>query len=668
MTTLTLTGVTAGGSAQGLERFVNPPVAKTYLSRQQFSVNGTTATFNIPFNYIDKSHIQVLINNVVIGTNLWFFASPSSVTLYSTPVIGTLVEVRRVTPLSALVTFTDGALLPAADLNLATLQNLYLSQEINDQYLASITDGLTSVAGYGGIVQSSPQQMIAAVVDSVLQSTLLASLNQRVSDIDLNAQAILSQATRVDSLQAIVDSLTIGGGSISTFLLSEQTARIAGDSALQSQLNLMGAMSGGSTAWILDMNKVQVDATTSFATRLAGIDSTAASNTAAIVTESTTRASADSTNATNISTVTTTVSGHTATLATQATSINGLSAQYTVKVDVNGRVAGFGLASTTINGATVSDFIVLANRFAIVDNANPTNTPIVPFVVTGGVVYMQNIVVGGALIDALAVSKLSSGSMSAAITVNGDLSLGTGKIIWDNGSYMKVAGIGFGASNDLLEWYGAHMAVSSCTKANAKWYLATDGSASFGGTTTGTLSIRTSASGATETIPSGMSQCVIELWGQTGQGGGSGNAGWGTQGGGGGSGAYSRTILNVSGQGGHTFTVSLGSGGSTANSTITAGTVTGFSTMTSPGGGNGTISTISLGGKPGAGGAAATGGTIINSVGVGGRPGDNGIGSDTGEGGTPVGGLYTAGNSGGHGIVSVGTQPGQSARASFYYT
>ena len=43
-----------------------------------------------------------------------------------------------------------------------------------------------------------------------------------------------------------------------------------------------------------------------------------------------------------------------------------LEAQYTVKVDLNGAVAGFGLASTTTaSGNIVSEFIVNADRFAI---------------------------------------------------------------------------------------------------------------------------------------------------------------------------------------------------------------------------------------------------------------------------------------------------------------
>ena len=60
----------------------------------------------------------------------------------------------------------------------------------------------------------------------------------------------------------------------------------------------------------------------------------------------------------------------------QAQSINGLEAQYTVKIDANGSVAGFGLASTTsAAGSNTSEFYVNANRFAILPDQVGTADP-----------------------------------------------------------------------------------------------------------------------------------------------------------------------------------------------------------------------------------------------------------------------------------------------------
>ena len=66
-----------------------------------------------------------------------------------------------------------------------------------------------------------------------------------------------------------------------------------------------------------------------------------------------------------ITTVQSKANGNTAAVQTHAKSINGLEAQYTVKVDVNGKVAGYGLATTPKNGTPESKFIVTADSFGV---------------------------------------------------------------------------------------------------------------------------------------------------------------------------------------------------------------------------------------------------------------------------------------------------------------
>ena len=75
--------------------------------------------------------------------------------------------------------------------------------------------------------------------------------------------------------------------------------------------------------------------------------------------------------ANKIDTVTTTLNGNTATIQTQQESLNGLSAKYTVKLDINGRAVGFGLAADSSGAAPRSEFAVVADKFYI---ASPNNT------------------------------------------------------------------------------------------------------------------------------------------------------------------------------------------------------------------------------------------------------------------------------------------------------
>ncbi len=109
----------------------------------------------------------------------------------------------------------------------------------------------------------------------------------------------------------------------------------------------------------------------------------------------------------------------------RANADNSLFAQYTVKIDANGYVSGFGLASTTIDAIPFSDFTVRADRFSVASPTGPGITPIVPFIVTttpqtiGGVsvpagVYMDsafiqngsisNVKIGNAAIDSVKIA------------------------------------------------------------------------------------------------------------------------------------------------------------------------------------------------------------------------------------------------------------------------
>jgi hypothetical protein len=110
---------------------------------------------------------------------------------------------------------------------------------------------------------------------------------------------------------------------------------------------------------------------------------------------------------------------------------NSLFAQYTVKIDNNGHVSGFGLASETVNGTTTSAFIIRADRFAVVDPSsasnNLTNSPSsdsVPFAVVDGVVYLKDAKIRDASITnakivSLTANKITAGYINAAIGLNG---------------------------------------------------------------------------------------------------------------------------------------------------------------------------------------------------------------------------------------------------------
>lgn len=91
-------------------------------------LTGVQTAFPVPFEYLSKAHVNVLVNGV-----------PASFTWTSTYIVNISpapvgsVYIYRLTPRDAsLNTYTDGSVLIADDLNASFTQNLFISQEIID--------------------------------------------------------------------------------------------------------------------------------------------------------------------------------------------------------------------------------------------------------------------------------------------------------------------------------------------------------------------------------------------------------------------------------------------------------------------------------------------------------------------------------------------------------
>jgi len=124
--------------------------------------------------------------------------------------------------------------------------------------------------------------------------------------------------------------------------------------------------------------------------------------------------------------VSTTAGGLVASAQESMTSVAGLEAQYSVKLDSNGYVAGFGLSSTTSSDTTngnFSEFNVNADRFAIVHPSNNGVTS--PFVVDGSNVYMEAAFIKDASITQAKIGTLNANAITATSLSSFTANLGT---------------------------------------------------------------------------------------------------------------------------------------------------------------------------------------------------------------------------------------------------
>ena len=124
--------------------------------------------------------------------------------------------------------------------------------------------------------------------------------------------------------------------------------------------------------------------------------------------------------ASSVSTISTTVGSNTTSIQQNTTSINGIEGEYSVRIDSNGYVAGFGL----INGGSGSSaFYVRADKFAI---ASPGQNSIIPFTVvttpytaSNGVSVPAGTYIDAAYIKAATITAAKIGSVNADTITSG---------------------------------------------------------------------------------------------------------------------------------------------------------------------------------------------------------------------------------------------------------
>jgi hypothetical protein len=340
-----------------------------------------------------------------------------------------------------------------------------------------------------------------------------------VTDVRItqNAAAIVAeQVARANGDSANATSIN----TVSANLTTETNNRIAGDSTLQTNINTVAAS-------VTTETNARVAADSANASSISTVS-------ASLTTETNNRIAGDNALQGSINTVSASVTTET---NARVSAINGVEAKYGIKVNANGHVAGFGLIATnnTYGNAGDSEFIMDATRVKIFNGSSA----VAPFLVSGGTVYMQNVVVQNAQISSLDMGKVTAGNIQAALsaTTAGSIRFGktyygsptagiylgySGGYVFDIGSsstYMRWNGSGldlYGATITLagaggytrylgvdvastyIDWYGT----GSITDANAKFFIKKDGSAMFGGRIRGEFEPKAWASIQGEGTPS----------------------------------------------------------------------------------------------------------------------------------------------------------------------
>lgn len=263
-----------------------------------------------------------------------------------------------------------------------------LTAYTDGKILAEATARLQLSAQLNDVAASLDVESIArATADSALSTQITTLAAETAGNAASISNEITARTTADSALATSISTLAVTVGNNGAAITNEATVRANADSALSTQIATLSSVVNGNIAAISSEAITRANADNALSTQITNLSSTVNNNnntqTAAIQSEATTRANADSALSSSITTLQTTVNGQTTSIQTNASSINGIEAKYTVKIDNNGYVSGYGLISTANNGTPTSSFVVSADRFAIAStvSTSPTGNLSSPFFV-----------------------------------------------------------------------------------------------------------------------------------------------------------------------------------------------------------------------------------------------------------------------------------------------
>ena len=196
-----------------------------------YSAGSSQTDYTIAFPYIKEEHVKVYVNFVDTS---FTFHNATTARLSSAPASGTRVEVRRVTPPSAvLVDYADGSTLTASDLDTSNLQHLYLAQEEKDNnekgLSISATTGLPTLNSQRLTNVADPTGAQDAVTKAYLERTGSITSTQIANGTIVNDDIANTTITAAKIVNDTITGTQIAANAIGP---SELSANSVGSSEL----------------------------------------------------------------------------------------------------------------------------------------------------------------------------------------------------------------------------------------------------------------------------------------------------------------------------------------------------------------------------------------------------------------------------------------------------
>ena len=335
--------------------------------------NGSTTQFQIPFTYINATHVIATVAGT--ATTAFTFLNSTTLTFNSAPAASATIEIKRVTPLAALVDFTDGSTLYEADLDLAHKQNRFIAEEARDRSDTAITTVNTNLTNIDAVAAIAANVTTVATNNANVTTVAGISANTTtVAGISTDVTAVAGKATEVGRLgtsDAVADMALLSTADIVSDMNTLATADNVSDmntlAAVAANVTTVAGISANVTT--VATNNANVTAVAGKAAQLGLLgtsDAVADMNTlgaADIVADMNTLATSaivsDMDTLADISANITTVAG----ISANATTVAGISADVTSVAGISANVTS--VAGNTSNINTLSSALVTSTTFAI---------------------------------------------------------------------------------------------------------------------------------------------------------------------------------------------------------------------------------------------------------------------------------------------------------------
>lgn len=303
-----------------------------------------------------------------------------------------------------------------------------------------------------GAVQAAQVDGDRAIASDL--ATYKASTGDALASVN---RAILAQTDKQTAMAVRLDQYDVALGDMSGRVTDERSARIDGDKVVASDLAAYKAATGDALASVNRQILAQSDRTATLAGRLDSYDASLGRLSGRIDSEHAAWVDGDSANAQSLQTYKASnddaVSIIRAGLSTQAEKTSVLTRQYNT---LTASIGDFG--SVTVS----QSFQALASRTGRLEGR-----------------YTLAIDVNGRL-----KGFVLAGSQDGPATfsfIDTDLNMGAGRVIFNNGTFMRVQGTGFGVGGEFISWFGRTMPIAQCSRANAVSYECANGDTYFGG-------------------------------------------------------------------------------------------------------------------------------------------------------------------------------------------